>query len=178
MLIYKWYKILTSPLFESTNKATFPTYRISQKCFAGFTHSADGIVHIPLSRKTIHGSVQGLRHCLCHLHTHTHTHTHTQKYRQCWISAGLTTWSSGLQCSHTAIMNSPTWAWKDDSSTVVKKYYFYYLFQERSYLSQSPARVKNNVLCWTQMRIGSDAWRDRSGFTIAVFKASLIISHY
>ena len=64
------------------------------------------------------------------------------------------------------------------NSNIVKKYYFYYLFQERSYLSQSPARVKNNVLCRTQMRIGSDAWRGGSGFTIAIFKASLIISHY
>ena len=75
-------------------------------------------------------------------------------------------------------MNSPAWAWNEDSSTIVKKYYFYYLFEERSYLSQSPARVKNDVPCRTQMRIGSDAWRDGSGFTIAIFKESLIISHY
>ena len=53
-------------------------------------------------------------------------------------------------------MNSPAWGWDEDSSTIVKKYYFYYLFQEGSYLSQSPARVKNNVLCRTQMRVG---WR-------------------
>ena len=46
-------------------------------------------------------------------------------------------------------MNSPAWAWNEDSSTIVKKYYFYYLFQERSYLSQSPAQVKNIVLCRT-----------------------------
>ena len=38
------------------------------------------------------------------------------------------------------------------NSNIVKKCYFYYLFQERSYLSQSPARVKNNVLCRTQMQ--------------------------
>ena len=60
------------------------------------------------------------------------------------------------------IMNSPAWAWNEDSSTIVKKYYFYYLFQERSYLSQSPAQVKNNVPCRTQMQIGLDTWIDRS----------------
>ena len=49
-------------------------------------------------------------------------------------------------------MNSPAWAWNEDSSNIVKKYYFYCLFEERSYLSQSPARVKNNVLCRTQMQ--------------------------
>ena len=62
-------------------------------------------------------------------------------------------------------MNSPAWIWSKDSSAVVKKYYFYHLIQERSYLSQSPARVKNNVLCQTQMQIGSDAWIGGSGFT-------------
>ena len=59
-------------------------------------------------------------------------------------------------------------------STIVKKYYIYYLFQEGSYLTQSPAWVKNNVLCWTQ--IGLDTWRYGSGFTIAILKASIIIS--
>ena len=76
-----------------------------------------------------------------------------------------------LQCSHTAIMSSPAWAWNEDSSTIVKKYYFYYLFQKRSYLSQSPARVKNNVGYCVGHIFGS-------GFTIAIFKASLIKSHY
>ena len=33
----------------------------------------------------------------------------------------------------TAIINSPAWAWNEDSSTILQKYYFYYLFQKRSY---------------------------------------------
>ena len=77
-----------------------------------------------------------------------------------------------VMLSH-SIMNSPAWASNEDSSTIVHKYYFYYLFQERSYLSQSPAQVthtiwmkqvKNNGLCRTPVRIGSDAWRTQIGF--------------
>ena len=60
-------------------------------------------------------------------------------------------------------MNSPAWAWNEDSSTIVKKYYIYYLFQEGSYLGQSPTWVKNNVLCRTQMQIVSDTDADQVG---------------
>lgn len=60
-----------------SSDATYLTYRISKEGLAGFAHSADGVVHIPLARKAVHTSVQGLRHCLSHLHTHMDTCTHT-----------------------------------------------------------------------------------------------------
>lgn len=64
----------TSPLNFNSDATSF-TYWISQKCLASLTHSADSIVHIPLPRKAIDTSVQGLRHCLGHLNTYTHKHT-------------------------------------------------------------------------------------------------------
>lgn len=47
------------------------TYRIRQQSLAGFAHSADGVVHVSLARKTVHTSVQGLEDCLRNLDTHT-----------------------------------------------------------------------------------------------------------
>ena len=72
-------------------------------------------------------------------------------------------------------MNSPAWAWNEDSYTIVQKNYFYYLFQERSYPSQNAARVRmtRTILkkC-TVSEMGADRLGRESGFAIAIFKAS------
>lgn len=62
---------LKYPLVEILSfTAHLCTHRVSQESLAGFTHSADGVVHIPLTREAVNTPVQGLRHGLSHLHTH------------------------------------------------------------------------------------------------------------
>ena len=67
-----------------------------------------------------------------------------------WRWEGYPDWIWLRTQRHTVVSVSPSIFW--DCGAHGGPDYFYYLFQERNYLSESPARVKNNVLCWTQMQ--------------------------